>query len=71
MPKPKRLKLWNVQIFHDGKDAGRIQVCTDEENYAGTVELRVQSYYQSITKKHIKVTAKAVPSQNRKLLLKF
>ena len=68
---PERLKLWNVQIFHDGKDAGRIQVCTKEKNFSGTVELRVQSYYQSITKKHIKVTVRAVQSQNRKLLLRF
>lgn len=71
MSKPKRLRLWNVQIFHDGKDAGRIQVCTEEENYAETVELRVKAYYQSITKKHIKVTAQARPTQNRKLLLRF
>lgn len=71
MSKPKRLRLWNVQIFHDGKKAGSIQVCTEEKNYAETVELRVEAYYQSITKKHIKVTAKARPTQNRKLLLRF
>lgn len=72
MSKPERLKLWNVQIFHDGKDDGRIQVVCDEQNVnAGTVELRVRHYYQNITKKHIKVTVKAVLSQNRKLLLYF
>lgn len=68
---PERLRIWNVQIFHDGEDAGRIQVCTEEKNFSDTVELRVQSYYQSITKKHIKVTVKARPLQNRKLLLRF
>ena len=71
MSRPKRYKLWNVEILHDGKNSGRIQVASDEENYAGTVELRVASYYQSITKKHIKVTAKAKPLQNKKLLLHF
>ncbi len=71
MSRPKRLKLWNVEILHDGKNSGRIQVGVDEKLYADTVELRVASYYQSITKKHIKVTAKAKPSQNRKLLLQF
>lgn len=71
MIKPKRLKLWNVEILHDGKSKGRIQVVADEKDSAGTIELRVKTYYQSITKKHIKVTAKAKPSQNRKLLLHF
>lgn len=68
---PENLKLWNVQIFHDGEDAGRIQVVADEDLYGDTIELRVQSYYQRITKKHIKVTVKVVPSRNRKLLLRF
>ena len=71
MAKPKRLKLWNVEILHDGKNEGRILVTSDEENFKETVELRVASYYQSITKKHIKVTAKAKLSQNKKLLLHF
>ena len=71
MFKPKNLKLWNVEILHDGENEGRILVAADKGDYKDTIELRVKSYFQSITGDGIKVTAKAKQSQNKKSLLSF
>ena len=68
--RPKRYKLWNVLVSVNG-DMGRIQVASDEENYSGTVELRVKNYYETIIKKDCKLVVKATLSQNRKSLLHF
>jgi len=57
--RPERLKLWNVSVRIGDKKSRRIQVASDETNYAGTIELRVKSYYKSLIKDGTKITVKA------------